>query len=133
MKLPANDYVLMEYRMKRVLFVTMACLVLAEALSFTACKKDEKKGLLGVVVPVGRERVRKDTPYVVTGVYENSPAFAAGIRPNDRIVQINGVALEGLVYDHIYNDLLRGPAGTKVTIIVERKSETLVFDVIRGE
>jgi C-terminal processing protease CtpA/Prc len=119
--------------MKRMFFLMMAGLVFAGDFMITSCKQEGQKGLLGIVVPVGRDKVHKDSPYVVTGVYEESPAFRAGIRPNDRIVQINGVEVEGLVYDHIYNDLLRGPAGTKITIVVERKSETLVFDVIRGE
>jgi predicted metalloprotease with PDZ domain len=97
-----------------------------------ACKKDDQKGLLGIVVPVGQEHVKKDSPYMITGVYEDSTAYRAGIRPDDRIVQINGVEVEGLEYDYIYNNLLRGPAGTKVTMVIQRKGETLVFDVMRG-
>jgi carboxyl-terminal processing protease len=100
--------------------------------SVPACKKNDQKGLLGIVVPVGQEHVKKDAPYVITGVYEESTAYRAGIRPDDRIVQINGIEVEGLEYDYIYNNLLRGPAGTKVTIVIERKGETLVFDVMRG-
>lgn len=97
----------------------------------SACKKDDQKGLLGIVVPVGQEHVKKDSPYVITGVYEDSAAYRAGIRPDDRIVQIDGVQVKGLRYDYIYNNLLRGPAGTKVTIVVTRKGATLVFDVMR--
>ena len=97
-----------------------------------ACKKDDQKGLLGIVVPVGQEYVKKDSPYVITGVYEDSSAYRAGIRPDDRIIRINGVDVQGLEYDYIYNNLLRGPAGTKVTIVIRRKGETLVFDVMRG-
>ncbi len=85
------------------------------------------------MVPVGQEKVKRDAPYMVTGVYEGGPAYRAGLRPDDRIVQIDGAELDGLEYDHIYNTMLRGPAGTKVTIVVERKGETLVFDVVRGE
>ncbi len=97
------------------------------------CKKSDQKGLLGIVVPVGQEKVTKDAPYVITGVYEGSPAYRAGLRPDDRIVQIDGAELDGLGYDHIYNTMLRGPSGTKVTIVVDRKGQTMVFDVMRGE
>ncbi|OHD63850.1 MAG: hypothetical protein A2176_12080 [Spirochaetes bacterium RBG_13_51_14] len=88
--------------------------------------------MLGIVVPVGKDLVTRDAPYVVTGVYEGSTAYRAGIRPDDRIVQINGIELEGLRYDHIYNNLLRGPGGSKVTIVVKRKGELRIFDMIRG-
>ena len=111
-----------------LLFATVALVCgLAE------CGKSDKKGLLGIVVPVGQEHVGKEMPYVITGVYEDSPASRAGLRPDDRIVQINGKELDGLEYDHIYNNLLLGPAGTKVTLVVERKGETVVVDVVRGE
>ncbi len=114
-------------------FYPAIILIAAVAVGMSACKKNDQNGLLGIVVPVGQEKVKKDAPYVITGVYEGSPGYRAGLRPDDRIVQINGTEVDGLVYDHIYNNLLRGPSGTKVTIIVERKGETLVFDVVRGE
>jgi carboxyl-terminal processing protease len=118
--------------MKRVSVILLIITGIAVLLSASACKKDDQKGLLGIVVPVGQERVKKDSPYVITGVYEDSTAYRAGIRPDDRIIQIDGVEVQGLEYDYIYNNLLRGPAGTKVTIVVQRKGETMVFDVVRG-
>ncbi|GEM_PF-890216 len=114
-------------------FAIILVAVFAVSTGTTACRKSDQKGLLGIVVPVGQEKVKKDAPYVITGVYEGSPAYRAGLRPDDRIIQIDGKELDGLEYDHIYNTMLRGPAGTKVTIIVERKGETIVFDVVRGE
>ncbi|MBP7738989.1 MAG: PDZ domain-containing protein [Spirochaetes bacterium] len=118
---------------KMLLSVVMLFMGVAVVIGLPSCRKNDQKGLLGIVVPVGQEKVRKNAPYVITGVYEDSPAFRAGLRPDDRIVQINGAELEGLEYDHIYNSMLRGPSGTKVTIVVERKGETMVFDVVRGE
>jgi carboxyl-terminal processing protease len=107
--------------------------IIALAFVTAGCRKSDQKGLLGIVVPVGQEKVKKDAPYVITGVYEGSPAYRAGLRPDDRIVQIDGAEVDGLEYDHIYNTMLRGPSGTKVTIVVERKGQTLVFDIVRGE
>lgn len=114
----------------RAMTLLAACMLVC---GLAECGKSGKKGLLGIVVPVGQEHVGKDTPYVITGVYEDSPASRAGLRPDDRIVQINGKEIDGLEYDYIYNNLLLGPAGTKVTLIVERKDETAVVDVVRGE
>jgi len=118
---------------KPYLPAVMVIIGVAVAIGLSSCRKDDQKGLLGIVVPVGQEKVRKDAPYVITGVYEEGPAYRAGLRPDDRIVQINGTEVDGLEYDHIYNNLLRGPSGTRVTIVVERKGETMVFDVVRGE
>jgi carboxyl-terminal processing protease len=118
--------------MKRVSLSLFIVAGIALLLCASACKKDDQKGLLGIVVPVGQEHVKKDSPYVITGVYEDGTAYRAGIRPDDRIVQIDGVQVQGLTYDYIYNNLLSGPAGTKVTIVILRKGETLVFDVMRG-
>jgi len=101
--------------------------------ALVACGKHGSQGRLGIVVPVGQERVGRDAPYIITGVYEGSPAYRAGLRPDDRIVQINGKELDGLEYEYIYNNLLLGPAGSRVTIIVERKGEMVVADVVRGE
>jgi carboxyl-terminal processing protease len=118
--------------MKRASLSLFIVAGIALLLCASACKKDDQKGLLGIVVPVGQEHVKKDSPYVITGVYEDGTAYRAGIRPDDRIVQIDGVQVQGLTYDYIYNNMLRGPAGTKVTIVILRKGETLVFDVMRG-
>jgi carboxyl-terminal processing protease len=110
-----------------ILFAAMCMMAV-----WCSCAKDGGKGLLGIVVPIGKERVTNSMPYVVTGVYEGSPAYNAGIRPDDVIVQIDGRSVEGLEYDYIYNNLLRGPAGSRVTIVVTRKGEKHVIDVVRG-
>jgi S1-C subfamily serine protease len=124
------------FRIGDMIKFSLRMLVLFSAITivcvFAACGKDGHKGLLGIVVPVGQEHVGKDTPYVITGVYEDSPAHSAGLRPDDRIVRVNGREIEGLEYDYIYNSLLLGPAGTRVTLHIDRKGETLVVDVVRG-
>ncbi|MBN2159701.1 MAG: PDZ domain-containing protein [Spirochaetes bacterium] len=111
--------------------VVIAAVSLAAVFCF-GCVKDDSRGLLGIVVPVGKDRVTQSSPYIVTGVYEGSPAYDAGIRPDDVIVMIDGRAVEGLEYDYIYNNLLRGRAGTRVRIAVMRKAQKLEFDVVRG-
>lgn len=113
---------------KALIFVA----AVSAALVLCGCAQESRKGLLGIVVPVGQDRVTNGTPYIVTGVYEGSPAYDAGIRPDDVIVQVDGRSVEGLEYDFIYNNLLRGQAGTRVTIVVMRKGEKKVFDVVRG-
>jgi C-terminal processing protease CtpA/Prc len=111
------------------------------------CRDDldlpRKTGKLGIVVPVGEGKVKPesvtredgvvDGPYVISGVYEGSPAYEAGIRPDDVILQVNGVDIEGKRYNYVYNELLLGPPGTRVTLLVKRGDKTMVFDIVRGE
>lgn len=59
---------------------------------------------------------------VVISPVEGSPADKAGIRPLDRILAIDGVPTKDLTLDECA-DRMRGPAGTDVTILVEREGE----------
>ncbi len=57
---------------------------------------------------------------LVVEVFENSPAEEAGLQAEDRIVEVDGVSVVGLtLYEAIY--LIRGPAGSQVTLLVERE------------
>lgn len=102
-------------------------------ISFTGCKEEKKIGKLGIEVPTGEEYVSDNNPYVVVGVFEGSPVYNAGIRPDDIITQLNGVSLKGKQYKFIYENILLGPPGESVTFIIKRDKKMLVFDVVRGE
>lgn len=51
---------------------------------------------------------------------EGTPAHRAGIHPGDVITQIDGKSIYGLSLDQVV-DLITGPAGTEVTLTIERK------------
>ena len=51
--------------------------------------------------------------------YDNMPAAKAGLQIGDLIQSINGVSVIGMSSDSVSN-MLRGEAGTKLTIVVER-------------
>ena len=64
----------------------------------------------------------------VISAMDGMPAAAAGVKPQDHIIAVDGVAVEG----HEFNDAIdkmRGPVGTKVTITVQRAGEKKPFDV----
>ncbi|MBN1563952.1 MAG: S41 family peptidase [Anaerolineae bacterium] len=65
-------------------------------------------------------------------IFEGSPAEAAGLRPGDQIVSVEGEAVTTLSQSEIIA-LVRGPAGTVVRLGVMRpgEAETLTFDVVR--
>ncbi len=65
--------------------------------------------------------------YTITSPIAGSPADRAGLQPRDVIVAADGTKLEGLENDAAMS-LIRGPAGTSVTLTIEREG-TEPFDV----
>ena len=71
---------------------------------------------------------------IVIVPFAGSPAYKAGIRPGDVIVEVNDKATDNLTTTEVA-DLLKGPRGTPVQIKVMRdgNDKPLVFNVIRDE
>jgi carboxyl-terminal processing protease len=80
---------------------------------------------IGVVV----EDINGDI--TVVSPFEGSPAEAAGLQTGDILRAADGVALTGLSLDAAA-DLIRGPAGTSVHLVVERDGTTFDVDVTRA-
>ena len=97
-----------------------------------ALLRDEQKGhYYGVGMTVspqtnGRTAVRAPFP--------GSPAYKVGLRPGDILMLVNDKSTEGLSTTEIA-DLLRGPRGTPVKIVVSREgtADLLTFTVVRDE
>ncbi|HKQ10067.1 MAG TPA: S41 family peptidase [Rhizomicrobium sp.] len=64
----------------------------------------------------------------VVSPMDGMPAAAAGIKPGDRIISIDGAAIAGQDFNASINRM-RGPVGTKVTLTVQRDGEAKPFDV----
>lgn len=64
---------------------------------------------------------------VIVAPFEGSPAEAAGLQPEDRIVAVDGVSIVGLSLSEAISKV-RGPAGSEVVLTVEREGEQ-PFDV----
>jgi len=60
-----------------------------------------------------------------------SPAAKAGLQPDDLITSINGKSTSGMTDDTAVT-LIRGQAGTKVTLGIERGSQQLTFIITRA-
>lgn len=65
---------------------------------------------------------------------EGSPAEAAGLRPDDMIVAVNGEDMNGFTPEEARQRVL-GPAGTTVVLTIQREgeSEPLEFSIIRAK
>lgn len=68
---------------------------------------------------IGIEIDVRDGFVTVIAPIAGSPADSAGIRPGDRILKVDTTATVGLSLDEV-QQALRGPAGTSVSLIIER-------------
>lgn len=78
--------------------------------------------------------LEQDGSYVViTSPIKDTPAYKAGLKSGDRIVEVNGTNLVGGTTDKAVS-LIRGPAGTEVTLKIERPSDgtTQIFKITRA-
>ncbi len=99
--------------------------------------KDLEKDITGEFEGVGIEVEKQKENIVVVSPLEGTPAFKAGVKPQDILAQINGTTTEGMSVDDAV-DIIRGPKGTKVQITVLRKNsngnyEKKDIDIIRDK
>ena len=81
--------------------------------------KIETEGKFG---GVGMVITRKEGIITVISPLEDTPAFRAGIKPGDRIIEINGESTKGWTTTQAAHKL-RGEPGTEVTIKIWREKE----------
>ncbi len=73
-------------------------------------------------------RMREDGKLEIVSIIEGSPAEAAGLQGGDLVVAVDGQSIVGYsIYEAII--LIRGPAGTDVTLLVERPGLDEPFEV----
>ena len=95
---------------------------------------EETSSIKGSLKGIGVQIGLKDGNLVVIEPIAGSPAEKAGLKADDRILEINGVSTKGISIDKAA-DQIRGEIGTNVKLLVKRKeSETpLTFNVTRAE
>lgn len=69
---------------------------------------------------------------IVASVQKGTPAQAAGLMAGDRVISVDGVDLADATVLGV-TTALRGPAGTTVTVTIQRDGEPLTLRVRRGE
>ncbi|GAH81325.1 unnamed protein product, partial [marine sediment metagenome] len=88
----------------------------------------------GHISGVGMYVNQIDEKIVVVKPIENTPAYRAGIKGDDVIISVDGQSIESKNIDEVIA-LIRGKAGTKVTIIFFRPETNKKFtkEIIREE
>ncbi|MEZ4516776.1 MAG: PDZ domain-containing protein [Chloroflexota bacterium] len=79
---------------------------------------------IGVVV----ENV--DGAITVISPIEGSPAEAAGMQPGDILLEADGIDLAGMDLTEAA-DIIRGPQGTTVNLVIDRDGEQISLDIMR--
>ncbi|HDQ73383.1 MAG TPA: S41 family peptidase [Chloroflexi bacterium] len=65
----------------------------------------------------------------ISGVFEGGPADEAGVKAGDLVLEVDGVSIVGMsLYEAI--GLIRGPAGSDVTLSIARKSVNEPFEIV---
>jgi len=90
--------------------------------------KDFNEGTTGKFVGVGIEISQEDGLIKVVSPIEGSPAFRAGLKPNDLIVKIDDTPVKGLSLNEGVKRM-RGEPDTKVLLSIFRKDENRTFPV----
>ena len=90
--------------------------------------KEFSEGTSGKFVGVGIEISQEDGLIKVVSPIEGSPAFRAGIKPNDLIVKIDDTPVKGLTLSEGVKRM-RGEPNTKVVLTIFRKEESRTFPV----
>ena len=90
--------------------------------------KEFKEGTSGKFVGVGIEISQEDGLVKVVSPIEDSPAFRAGLKPNDLITRVDDTAIRGISLNEAVKRM-RGEPNTKVVLTILRKDENRTFTV----
>ena len=91
---------------------------------------DLPKGVLGVSLHVGAERIGDPASLYVAHVHPEGPAQQAGLKQGDEVVTVNDAAVTGKTYEQVIQ-MVRGEAGTVVKLGVKGARGRREFAITR--
>ena len=83
---------------------------------------------IGVVIT---ENKKEELPIIIS-VFPNTPAEKSGLKSGDLIVEAGGKSLKGLSLEDVSN-LVKGPVGTSIKLLIERNGKTFTVNIKREE
>ncbi|MEH2387638.1 MAG: S41 family peptidase [Nostoc sp.] len=96
---------------------------------YQALNNDLSGNLSGVGLQLGENE--KTKALTVIAPIQGTPAFKAGILPDDVIIQINGERTQGMKIEDAVKRIL-GPVGTKVVLTIQRGNKSQIFKLTRA-
>ncbi len=84
--------------------------------------KSFNEEILGSFEGIGAEIGIKDKILTIIAPLKDTPAFRSGLKAGDKVIKINNTTTLGMTIDEAI-DLIHGPGGTNVTIVVLRPGE----------
>ncbi|GAX42433.1 carboxyl-terminal protease [Tolypothrix sp. NIES-4075] len=96
---------------------------------FKALNSDLSGNLSGVGLELAENKTTK--ALTVVAPIEGTPAFKAGILPNDVIVQIDAHPTQGMNIDNAVK-LIQGPVGTPIVLKIQRGNQAQTFKLTRA-
>jgi len=94
--------------------------------------REFNKDLLGEYVGIGASVMVRDGVLTIESPLEDSPAYRAGLMPEDRVVEIDGKSTQGKSVDECIS-LLVGEPRTSVKLLIDRKGEKITVDLVRDK
>jgi carboxyl-terminal processing protease len=92
-----------------------------DAKEFEEQRADWRSEYYGIGATIGDRRIDDRTDTYILATFEETPAYKAGLRFGDRIVEVDGQSVKGRNSSDV-RDRLRGPRGSSVKVTVERAS-----------
>jgi carboxyl-terminal processing protease len=82
------------------------------------------------LVGIGARLVQSEEGYEIADLIEDSPAARSGLRPGDRLLVVDSLAVDDFNLHEVV-ELIRGQENQPVTLMVERDGNFLEFTCIR--
>ena len=92
-----------------------------DAKEFEQFRTDQSSQYFGIGATIGdlSDADGKVVATYIKATFEGAPAYRAGLRYGDKIVEVNGVSMLGKPFSEV-RTFLRGPRGTPAKLVVER-------------
>jgi len=88
------------------------------------------KGVIGISLHVGAERIGDPASLYVAQVHPEGPAQQAGLKHGDEVVTVNDAAVTGKTYEQVVK-MVRGETGTEVKLGVKRDGSLREITITR--